>query len=486
VSYNTVLNAWKESQDPARALELLDIMDEKDLYSYNICMWALAKQGNHQATMALLRQLQNDDDNYLEPDIISYNACLYSFAASRDPGVALRGENLLKEIIASEGSVRPDTISFNTIIYLWSRVAAGSSTSAKASLSAAQRAHQLLHHMEQLYDAGNNNVKPDVYSYSTVIQAFSYAQQPRQSQDVLHQMTRRGLRPNRVTYTSVLSAMAKLGQAEQAQKLLDELLLLDGKETPDTVTFSVVMDAYAKKSSTEHPWAADKAMELLDRMNELGIPPNAYTMSSLFTALANSGQWESCQKAHRLLQDMMENNDSEIISTMHFNSVIAAYAKSPRADKALKACDVLKALEAHPQCEPDIISFNSLLLAAANAFGNRELKDKSFSIALFAFKSAMENEGLTPTSTTISHFCKSARRLIADPQERFKTLHKVFQIARQRGLMTTVIMQQLQMACDTNEEWEQVIGKNLAQRFSRTRRIPNQQFPADWTQNARR
>ena len=484
VSFNTVLAAWKESNDKNRAVELFENMPIRDIYSYNTLLWLFAKQADHPSTMSLLRKMEQEDS--IQPDVISYNACLYSFAASTEPGVALKGESLLKEIIAKE-VVRPDAHSFNICIYLWSQVAARARRQGDAAISASKRAYELLNHMEQLYDAGNLNVEPDVYSYSTVIQAFSYAQQPLKAQEVINQMVDRGLQPNRFTYTSILTAMAKLGHAEQAQELLEDMLLDDAELQPDTVCFSVVMDAWAKKSSTETPWAADRALALLERMYDLGIEPNEYTISSLFTALGNSGQWDAAERAHLLLKDM-ENENSIRVSTIHYNTVISAYARSPRADKALKAFAVLQALQTHSSesCKPDIISWNTVLLACANAFGNDDLKDKSFAIALHAFRSAMEADDLVPTSTTISHFCKSTRRLISDQRRRLTILNKVFQVARKKGLMTSVIVQQLQMACQTDEEWIQVLGEASARMLSRSRRASRNQIPYEWRKNAKR
>ena len=56
----------------------------------------------------------------------------------------------------------------------------------------AQRAQQLLDHMVKLYNAGNQDVKPDVFSYTSTIAAHAQDQKdPRASDralELLHKM----------------------------------------------------------------------------------------------------------------------------------------------------------------------------------------------------------------------------------------------------------------------------------------------------------
>ena len=62
---------------------------------------------------------------------------------------------------------RPDTTTFNSVIHALANVGKSSGASDRAT-----KAEQLLKQMEQLYKSGeNDNVKPDVVSYSAVINA---------------------------------------------------------------------------------------------------------------------------------------------------------------------------------------------------------------------------------------------------------------------------------------------------------------------------
>ena len=132
VSYNSVLKAWKEDDQPEQALELLESMilsssstknskqqqddeeDESDTYdsdddnteviqvdviSFNTVLAAFANQGNYKKAIEILRTMQQNQ-HYPNPDKITYNIILYSLAQSPDVGTAIQAENLLREMMS--------------------------------------------------------------------------------------------------------------------------------------------------------------------------------------------------------------------------------------------------------------------------------------------------------------------------------------------------------------------------------------------------
>jgi pentatricopeptide repeat protein len=473
VSFNTVLKAWKEDDNPEKAYEFLQEMlqygsddtIQANTISFNTVILAFARRGDHRFCGELLRYMQNSQ--HLKPDTITYNSVLYSFSQSRDQGSALQAENLLKKMMAPLSNVTADTTSFNTVIHAWAQVADPSAA------SAAHRAQDLLDHMVLLAAAGNENVKADLFSYSTCISAWARCGEnySERAKEVFDGMLRQKVKPNRFTYTALMSALSKSGKAEKAQAILDDMMFQYSKGNedmkPDTIAFSCVMDGWAKMSSVDKPQAADQAMKLLSRMKELefeGMGPNAQTLTSVLTALSRSGTWDACEVARTLVGDMereyKDGNDHLQPSNIHYNACLNAYARSPRADKGLKALGVLQEMQEHsnPQCHPDIISYNSVIMACANAFGNPELKLRSFNIALDVFKMAMVNDGgIRPTSTTFVHFCKSARRLLPPDQTKL-TLRRTFRLCCDRGLVNQVVLEQVRRACQTEDEWKEMTG----------------------------
>eukprot|EP00980_Cylindrotheca_fusiformis_P016962 scaffold5159_cov112-Cylindrotheca_fusiformis.AAC.16 len=497
VSYNSVLKAWKEDNNPEKAYEYLQQMLKRDktiadVISFNTVILAFAKKGNYRKAVQIIKQMEARED-LPDPDTLTYNALLYALAQSKDRGTTKQADELLHEMIEGKRNVKVDTTSFNTVIHACSQLAN------KSNPAAAQRAQQLLNRMEELAVGGNTSVCPDIYTYTTVIQAWAKCEQSLKSQKVLDAMTLKGLLPNRFTYTAVMSSLAKTGMAEKAETLLNSMMLAyqQGNDSlkPDTVAFSSVMDGWARLSHVDKPYAAERALSLLDRMKALdgdGMGPNARTYTSVLSAVAKSGTWEACDKAREILRDMEYEYDkgNKLLqpSSIHYNAVLLSYARSPRADKALKASSFLRTMKNHPdpQCHPDIISYNSVLMACANAFGNEDLKRKSYMVAKNIFKSTiLEEDNIRPTSTTFVHFCKASRRLILKTPLRMTALQKSLRLCCRKGMLNHVVVLQAQLACKTDEEWHLIAGE-VSKYVAKDGKLHSAKVPKEWTCNAGR
>lgn len=186
--------------------------------------------------------------------------------------------------------------------------------------------------------------------------------------------------------------------------------------------------------------------------------------------------------------------DSFVSCCTRTPAVLNAYAKSPRAEKALKAkklfCEMEKTVGV------DTISYNTLLESCANSFGNRSLKDLSFLIALDAFKamlaSAKGNKQISdaqigPTSTTFVQFTKACRKLLPSQQKKLAAVQRGLQLCRKMGMLNHMVVRQGQLACRSEAEWKDTAGE-LADFVDRKRDFRKHQgnVPKDWTCNARR
>jgi len=101
---------------------------------------------------------------------------------------------------------------------------------------APRRAEQILDHMDELYRAGNKGVKPDTYTYNTLINAWAKAGErgsAARAEHVLSVMEQRyrdgdkAFKPNTRTHTSVIDAWAKSGEkgaAQRAEQILNNMI----------------------------------------------------------------------------------------------------------------------------------------------------------------------------------------------------------------------------------------------------------------------
>jgi hypothetical protein len=244
----------------------------------------------------------------------------------------------------------------------------------------------------------------------------------------------------------VINALARSGiddAAERAYNILSKVkeLYRQGNSfmKPDSILYTSVIDAFAK-SDGKH--AAERAVELLNDMITLyengdeGIKPNTKTYASVITALGRSKLYGAADIAQELLDDCERmyafgNGADEDVAptTILFNSCIDAWSKSSFVFKAERAQSLLHRMEEEFQdgnimYKPDIITYNSVINAAANSFGDSGLKKKAFRIALESFKKALSPTHVQRTSRTYFLFLKAVRKLVNPGFERESIVKK--------------------------------------------------------------
>lgn len=495
VSLNSVFNAWAQSTEEfaaEKALQLLHANEslEPNVISFNTIILAFAKRGAAEEAHDLLKKMESDYG--LQPDIISYNSLLYAYAQANQPE---RAESLLKEMM--RGSVvKPDTISFNTVLLAWSKSNANHK-------KVCQRAEELLKHMELLHQAGNENVAPDVYSYTTVLAALSTSKCVTAASRALKLLERMEthVAPNAVTYTTVMTTLSRCGYrnaAHEAQKLLDRMIVnyQAGNEDckPDTVAFTAVISCWARGYEEEN--ADEKALALLERMKAMdGIEPNALTYTSVLKALARSQKGTAVQKAEELLNEMevafQNGNDALEPTSIHYNVVMDVYAKSPSCDKAVLADRLFQRMMelGRKNTKPNIITYNSILRACANTFGNHSSKEAALAIATKAFQSILTSKEIEPSSITFVFFMKAIRKLVDDEphgnlgtSKQLEMLTKCFRYCCRLGLLNDVVLQQAKLACRSRPELAALLELSV-DTFSPST-VSSSDLPAEWTCNA--
>ena len=151
---------------------------------------------------------------------------------------------------------------------------------------------------------------------------------------------------------------------------------------PNSRTFTLVMDAWARSEDTEQNGeGAERAQNILEVMIKLykqGLPvkPNCISFTTVASAWTRcKGSSESAERAEAVLNMMLqlyeETGDENFRPNQATaNTVITAWARSGRPDASIRAEAILQKMEAY--CQPDIITYNSVL-NACSATGNYKL-----------------------------------------------------------------------------------------------------------------
>jgi len=237
-SYNTVLHALSNNRDPSailRAERLLNRMPVRDAASYTTFIHLCCRLPGHMALDATDRSLQKasrDTNVVMDPPFLAN--VLYSLSHCDDRDMLPYAESLVEKLI--ESGQEPTVALYNALLHCWAK---------SADRDAGRRALTILNKMQ-----GTPNLKPDIK-----------------------------------TYTNVLDCLTKSRDSEAVAQaeLIIEKMEVEGP-LPTTQTYTALIQNYAR---SRIPFKANKAAEILHRMNETGrddAKPTIVTYNAVLNA----------------------------------------------------------------------------------------------------------------------------------------------------------------------------------------------------------
>ncbi|PRQ54760.1 putative pentatricopeptide [Rosa chinensis] len=223
--------------------------------------------------------------------------------------------------------------------------------------------------------------------YNTLIDGYGKAEMFELMEDSLTDMIESGsCLPDVFTFNSFLGAYGKSGQIDKMEKWYDEFQLMGIK--PDLKTFNVLIKSYGTARMYEKMGSVMEFMEkryftptvvtynivievfgkagnivkmeeYFRKMKHQGMKPSSITYCSLVSAYSKAG---NINKVDSILRQV-ENSDV-ILDTAFFNCIISAYG---RAGDINKMGELFLTME-EKKCVPDHITF-ATMIQACNALG---------------------------------------------------------------------------------------------------------------------
>jgi len=428
-TYNALINAFARRGLVAKAEEYLAKMREvstnvdADCITYNSVINAYAssrkaKKEGGQRALELFEEMKSDES--IRPDSVTYGSVIKCLTNAGGKANAEKAEELLDELEelyetsgGADESLAPNTIIYNSVLNAWSTVRGGIG-----------RAEAILDRMEELHGAGNGDVSPDAFTFSSLIKAWtaaassgkgrrkaagsgggvddtdddtdllgrSAAERAQQLLDRMEQLYRNGddaVKPNKVVYNSVIHAWARSGEAGSAQRAEDLLARMqqqakvgDGDDDvkPDVVTFNSVIDAWAR---AEEYGSAEKAENLLSSMEkhyiagDESVKPDIKSINSCINAWSRTGGPGAGLRAEQLLdraESLYEETGDDDVrpNKVTYSSVINAHAKSYKKGCGEFAEAILDHMEemyedGASEARPNPIAFSAVLQAWQNS-----------------------------------------------------------------------------------------------------------------------
>ncbi|EJK76927.1 hypothetical protein THAOC_01276 [Thalassiosira oceanica] len=245
---------------------------------------------------------------------------------------------------------KPDLITYNTLIHI----------AARAGL--ARKSEDILDDMLERSKVDEFAVKPDSTTFNTVLLAWSKSRGAnREVTRLLEKMqalSDEGLidaRPDRTSLTIAMNAITPLAHKNrnapiQAENIIARMVQnRDPEMRPDKVAYSSLIKCWIKSG---RPKAADRAEEVIDILHQKYLEgkqeckPDATVYNIAMDALAKSRVKNAGQRAERLLNRMQacyEAGDEDLAPTTEsFSTVMSAWARSG-GEKGAKVAETLLA-----------------------------------------------------------------------------------------------------------------------------------------------
>ena len=405
-SFVTIMNGWVlsgRSEAPQKIEKWIDRLStlheegwpdlQPEISMYNILLNGWARVGNVKKAESLL-QAMLENEIPAQPDLISFTSLLNAYAKKKDPNATVRAEALLEqmhELFQSGYDIaKPNVVSYSTVI------------DAHARLGQGKQAEALLRKLEELYQKTQDpDWKPDAEIYNTLILAYARSNQPDLADYVLQRMYKEGItKPNERSFNAVLSAWARAGAAEKAEEILTSMheLHVDGSLEckPTVVTYNTVLNSWAK-SNRKDAWKRCetilKHMEELSAAGEDEVKPNTITWNTVLGCFAKAQQ---IHRAENLLDDFTtawrEQRVDGKPNIRTWNTLLAACLGKKDVHHAklfwqkMKECGV----------QPDIVSYNTILNCFAKSSRN---PDRIQDIQTY-FRFLQQDKNVSPNKIT--------------------------------------------------------------------------------------
>jgi len=260
---------------------------------------------------------EEDEDEIEEWKDVVWGSSIDDESDDESDGGENEDINAKKDTVMELGP--PDTVTYNMVINAYAKSSEeGSSRHAERILERMESLHQYQkecyeyweqHLQEEQYAPPRFNVKPNVRTYSTVIDAWA-----RNADSIPSTSSTPSF------YYKTDKETGDLSAAHRAESILHKLntLYLETKDAslrPNVITYNTVLNAWSKQQSQQQPGddndvAAKRATELLSHMES----PDVYVSPDVISYNTVMSAWSRCfidggEKAEEILRRMIQNAD---------------------------------------------------------------------------------------------------------------------------------------------------------------------------------
>jgi hypothetical protein len=331
-----------------------------------------------------------------------------------------------------------------------------------------EKLQQLWADMDRLQKETNGRIRPTIRTVNSILHAHSRSVQELESnynnrnnhQNNNNNPGARNSNSNVNSHDDSSLAATKIAAA--AERILRDCLrnheaTKEAGDQPDVMTFTTVMDAYARCGTLSGAQNAERILtELKNVYKETKndrFRPNSYTYTTVISAWKRTMVPQGPARAQELLEELLAETDLAPDSRA-FTSTIQCWARSRDGKKAAKALQLLQRMKQisakWPDAAPTLISYNTAIDACARTRGDAEQQTAALKIAFAIFKAVNMSDIMQPNHVTYATLLKAASFLMPPGDERNKVAEAVFSKAVAAGMVEGAVIKNLQKATDAS------------------------------------
>mmetsp|Transcript_90053 Transcript_90053/g.134942 ORF Transcript_90053/g.134942 Transcript_90053/m.134942 type:complete len:562 (-) Transcript_90053:17-1702(-) len=460
ISFNTVLKAWNRCCNSLSQSSRNHKKLPSD-HGHSVAVYT-PRDAAKRATSLLLSQEGVED---AKPDAQSFNIVIDAWAKSRVAEAPEAAERLLRRMLENDDT-QPDTLSYNAVLDAWAN---------SGSDESLEKVNQIFHHMETLHESGKN-VAPTIRTVNAVLNTYSKV--------VSRVVSESGGKDFLKAKELAVEARKLL---EQTKQKFEETKNEDWK--PDTTTYTISMDVYAKCGSYETTQEAETLLhELKQKFKEsrdLRVRPNFRTYTTLITAWSRTRSDEAPGRVEDLLREMSSFPSTQP-NARTYTSAIQCWAKSRDPSKARRALKILRDMReqfdktGNDDIRPGILTYNAAIHACSRVQGSLEQQTEAIKIAFAVLKAVEGDDSVQPNQMTYSTLLRAVSFLLPPGNERNKVACALFQKAKKAGLVDFTTMMNLRKSADTAAMTTVLDG--VGDQYGN---FDYNNLPADWCKNVR-
>lgn len=382
VSHRDFFDMCQSRKVVSVGFEFILLLESKDIRPYNMLLRTCATAGDSRSAFAALVVMI---DAGFHPDIRAYTTLISACSKAGDVSRAFEVYDRLK----SEG-VAPNERTYGALVDTLKRNILKNTAGSKRHSADEHQIRLDLNRCFALHDEMiAQGLQPDIALMNSLLNACSRAatvknvrsEAVEKSSEVYAEMKELGLKPDSFSYTSVISCAVKAGDFTRAFELFDEMTKANVKRTSEVYT--VLIKAYGTMGNVA------KAKETWNAMNDEGIVGDAMSYATMMHVAGSNGDEDFCDE---LMADMRKHRvrpspqlyatlsgiaarqgDSakveEIIANAKkrgirvpiecYNALIAAHAREDRPELAVESANSLE----DAGFEPDAVTYEGLIMA---------------------------------------------------------------------------------------------------------------------------